>query len=145
MLVCAASACTESLPATHIDPGLCPQSPFGDFANYGCARFTAVLTTPDGAPAIGVRLSATVLYPAHLGVPGGVNSLPSDSLGRAGLQFTWWHLPPAPESAPMRVRVYRDLPRIGSELLDSLDIVARYAPVGARPPIDSVQWRLARW
>lgn len=140
----ALGGCTDALPATGEDPKLCPQDS-GEFGNYGCARFAAVLETPDGRPAVGGRLSAMVLAPPPAGIPGGLNSQPSDSLGRVGLQFTWFNLPPLPDSAPMRIRAYRVDSRLGSELLDSMDVIVRYVAVGARPPVDTVRWRLARW
>lgn len=140
----ALGACSDPLPATNDDPKLCPQDT-GEFGNYGCARFAAVLETPDGRPAVGGRLSAMVLDPPPAGIPGGLNSQPSDSLGRVGLQFTWFNLPPPPDSAPMRIRAYRVDSRLGSELLDSMDVIVRYVAVGARPPVDTVRWRLARW
>jgi len=131
------SACSATGPNDR-DPNVCPQT--GEFANYGCARFIAVLTTSSGAPAPGIQLTATVLDTSISREPNGLNSTVSDDRGRTGLQFTWYVSPPTRDTVPVRI-VAR---RFGNptERIDSMDVRVLFARVGERPSLDTTYWRV---
>jgi hypothetical protein len=120
---------------------VCPQT--REFANYGCARVIAVLTSASGVPAPGIALAATPLDSTIAGRVGGANSVPSDAQGRAGLQFTWWVAPFTTDPIPMRVVAIRvGSPGTPPQRIDSLDVQVRFAPVGQQPVQDTVRWQL---
>lgn len=124
------------------DPAACPQS--GEFSNFGCARFAAILTTSSGAPAAGFVLSAVLLDSLSTARPNGLNSDRSDAQGRVGLHFTWYAAPP-PMSDTVRMRIVAlRINELGgpAQRIDSLDVVVFFAPVGKRPPFDTTRWRL---
>lgn len=124
------------------DPDACPQT--GEFSNFGCARFAAVLTTRSGAPAADIALSAVLLDSLSMARPNGLNSDRSDAQGRVGLHFTWYAAPP-PTSDTVRMRIVAlRINELGGppQRIDSLNVVVFFAPVGQRPPFDTTRWQL---
>ena len=132
--------CGSVGPANR-DPAACPQT--GEFANFGCARFAAVLTTPSGAPAVGIALTAALLDAESAGQPNGLSSQRSDAQGHVGLQFTWYAAPPKRDTVRVRVVALR-IDALGgpAQRIDSLDVRLVFVPVGQRPPLDTARWQL---
>jgi hypothetical protein len=129
-------------PTVNNDPTLCPQT--GEFANHGCARFAAILTTPSGAPAPGVMLRGMLFDTASAGMPNGLNSDRSDAAGRVGLQLTWYARPPKSDTIRLRLVAIR-IPSSSAEspqTLDSLDVALLFTRVGQRPALDTMRWQL---
>jgi len=131
-------------PTVNSDPTLCPQT--GEFANHGCARFAAILTTPLGTPAPGVMLRGMLLDTASAGTPSGLNSDRSDAAGRVGLQLTWYTLPPKNDTIRLRLVAIRIPPSSNEspQVRDSLDVAVLFTQVGDRPPLDTARWQLRR-
>ena len=131
------SACSATEPNDR-DPNVCPQT--REFANYGCARFIAVLTTSSGAPAAGIALFAMALDTTITGELTGVSSMLSDERGRAELQITWYVRPPTRDTVPMRIVALR--PGSLAQRVDSMDVGITFARVGQRPSLDTTYWRV---
>lgn len=130
-----------SLGPAYRDPAVCPQT--SEFGNYGCARFTAILTTPSGAPAAGIALEAVMLDAESAGLPNGLNSQRSDPQGHVGLQFTWYAARPKSDTVRVRVVALR-VDALGGppQRIDSLDVGVLFVPVGQRPPPVTTRWQL---
>lgn len=131
----------DSLGPVERDPTLCPQT--GEFANHGCARLAAILTTAAGAPAPGIALRGILLDSASAGTPSGLASDLSDAMGRVGLQLTWFVTPPKEDTVHLRVVAIRPgSPGVSPQRIDSLDVRVVFARVGQRPQLDTLRWQL---
>jgi hypothetical protein len=131
----------ESFGPEERDPNTCPQT--AEFMNFGCARVAVILTAGNGAPASGLALYGVVLDSASAEIPNGLASELSDSMGRVGLQLTWFIAPPESDAVRLRLVVLRPGSPSGIPVrVDSMDAHARFVSVGQRPSLDTLRWRL---
>jgi hypothetical protein len=150
-LLCVAGC--ESLldPDDDGERGACPQT--GEFGNYGCARLVLMVQAPP-QPWPERYLWHVVAVPAREGTGADLSLTPRPDSGVVQLHLTRWHSPaPGSEDSAsvwVHARLLED-PRpvaVGVPLpvfaADSVLHVARFAPVGEVPPVDTVWLTLRR-
>jgi hypothetical protein len=144
------AACERKIPTElAVDSGACPQT--REFSNYGCARLVVIVEGPP-QPWPVERLWDVRAVPAREGAGGGLVLAPRPDTGAVPLELIRWYQP-APgtgDSASVWVSaaMFDDSHPPGPTLqvfaADSVLHVARFAPVGSRPPTDTVRLTLRR-
>ena len=148
--VLAAAGC-HLLTGSEDDPTVCFQT--YEFGNFGCARLVVIAEPPPQPWPVGYRWDVRAL-PAREGTGTDVTFSSSPDTGAVALRLIR-RMPPdagSEDTASVWVRAQMlEDPRpvlVGVPLrvvaADSVLHVARFAPVGGRPPVDTVRLTLQR-
>lgn len=152
-LLCAllgAAAC-ERAPTDLEESGLCPQT--REFGNHGCARMVVVVQAPP-QPWPDRYIWDVRALPARQGTGADVALAPRPDSGVVPLGLIRWHRPEAGSEDTASVWVSARILDAARPIqagvplpvfaADSVLHVARFAPVGGRPPVDTVRLTLRR-
>jgi hypothetical protein len=145
-----AAGCGQT-PTNLAESEACAQT--HEFGNYGCARIVVMVEGPPQPWPVGRRWDVRAM-PARDGTGADLALAPRPDTGAVRLGLVRWQ-PPAPgagDSASVWVsaRMLEDPRPVGSGVplqvfaADSVLHVARFAAVGARPPVDTVRLTLRR-
>lgn len=145
-----ASGCEWAPTNLVTDSDVCPQT--AEFGNYGCARLVVIVQGPPPWPAL--RRMDVRAVPAREHTGADLALAPRPDTGAVPLGLIRWHPPAAGSedttSVWVSARILDDPQRgpAGVPLtvfaVDSVLHVARFAPVGSRPPTDTVRLTLRR-
>ena len=140
LLMLAGFACRS--PSEPVDRSLCPHS--SEFENYGCAALVVIVTPPPTPWPVRTRWDVRAV-PLRSGSGVGIGFADPQGPGTSALPLTRIN-PSAPESGDtLSVRViatFIDQDRSTVFAVDSVVHVARFVPVGRRPPVDTVSLAL---
>lgn len=143
-------ACSRTLTGRGEDPEACPQT--YEFGNHGCARLVVMVEPPPQPwPTSGYRWDvravpardnsgadvAFSLRPGPGEIPLGLIRWHSPAPGTGDTASVWVSARMLEDPRPIQVGV--PLPVFAA---DSVLHVARFAPVGSRPPVDTVRLTL---
>lgn len=136
--------CSSGVEPDAVDPTLCPQT--SEFPNYGCARMVVVVEAPSGVSASQPRWMVQ-MSPLRSSGSGDARTLTAP--GPVHFELTRFLAPPDPATGDtltvrLAVNFYDAAQPTTIIASDTTRLVVRYAPVGARPPVDTVRLRPAR-
>lgn len=145
------AGCGPVIEPDDDERGACPQT--GEFGNYGCARIVVMVQGPPQPwPAL-YRWDVRAV-PAREGTGADRSFAPRPDTGAVPLQLTRWHPDLVGSGDSVSVWVHARLlddvrpiqPGVPLPVFaaDSVLHVARFAPVGETPPVDTVWLTLAR-
>lgn len=148
-LLCAmlwAAACERDIPTELVESDACAQT--YEFGNYGCARLVVMVQGPPQPWPTGRRWDVRAAA-ARQGTGADLALAAHPDTGAVSLGLIRWHRPaPGSEDTASVWVSARLLEDTGAKLTvfaaDSVLHVARFAPVGSPPSVDTVRLTLRR-